>query len=209
MKLIGDADNEPSSQQIRLAFYDWKSFFYMFINMDAVTPVFGLSTSLPSIIKDMGYTDATAQLLTVPPYTVSCLITIFTSWNAGRLNEHSNHILIFLLVGIGGFLYLILAKRLLYLGAVFACIGVFNSNALVLSWVTNNTGGITKRAVVTALVVSCGSVGGILSGQIYRESDKPFYYRGHGIVIGIMSCTFILVLLLKLLLMYENRRRRN
>jgi cyanate permease len=209
MKLIGDADNESTSQQIRLAFFDWKVLLYMFINIGAVTPVYGLSTFLPSIIKDMDYKNAKAQLLTVPPYVVSGLIAMISSWSAGRLNKRSTHILIFLLVGIGGFLYLILTKQLLYFGAFFACIGVFNSNALVLSWVTNNIGGQTKRAVATALVVAFGSIGGVFSGQIYRASDEPYYHQGHYIVIGIMCFTFILVLLMRLLLMRENRRRKN
>ena len=180
----------------------------MFINIGAITPVYSLGVFLPTIIKDMNYTNATAQLLTVPPYCASCLTTIISSWNAGRLGERSNHIMIFLVIGIGGFIYLIQMKNHLYFGAIFACIGVFSSNALVLSWVTNNIGGQTKRAVATAMVVAFGSVGGILSGQIYFPTDAPFYHVGHCIIIGIMGCTFILVLILKLILKHENKRRR-
>ena len=117
--------------------------------------------------------------------------------------------MLFLLLGIGGFLYLILAKKLLYIGALFACIGIFTSNALVPSWMTNNIAGQTKRAVVTAMVIACGSLGGALSGQIYREKDSPYYCRGHSIVCGIMCCNFVLVLSLKLLLKRQNERRQS
>ena len=208
MELIGEVDDEYSSNQIRLAFVDWKVWVYMMINFGGLTPVFGLSSFLPSIIQDMGYTNSTAQLLTVPPYVTAGLITIPSSWNADRVHERSNHLMIFLLIGIGGFLYLIFAKTFLYVGAFIASIGVFSSYALIPSWVTNNIGGQTKRAVAIALVTASGSIGGIVSGQIYREPDAPYYHRGHCIVLGIMSFTVILVLILKFLLKNENRRRK-
>ena len=195
--------------EIKLAFKDWKIYFYMFINAGALTPVYGLSLFLPSIIKDMGYENATAQLLTIPPYVISCLTTIISSWNAGRCQERSNHILLFLVVGIGAFLYLIFMKHTLYFGAVIACIGVFSANALILSWLTNNIVGQTKRAVATAMVICVGNLSGAFSGQIYRSSDQPLYRRGHGIILGLMCTTFVLVCVLKILLTRENRRRKS
>lgn len=209
VKFIDDNENEVSSVQIRSAFFDWKVWFFMFVNIGAITPVYSLGVFLPTIIKDMNYSNATAQLLTVPPYCASGLTTLISSWNAGRLGERSNHMMIFLLIGISGFLYLRLMKSYLYFGAILACIGVYSSNALVLSWVTNNIGGQTKRAVATAMVVAFGSIGGILSGQIYFQSDAPSYHMGHSIIIGIMSFTFVLVLILKSILKHENKRRRS
>ncbi len=49
----------------------------------------------------------------------------------------------------------------------------------------------------------------MVSEQIYPQSDRDFIKQGHWIIIGILCFTFVLVLLLKLLLKYENRRRRN
>ena len=54
VKPVGDSDSDFSSYQIRLAFLDWKAWFYMLINFCAMTPVYGISVFLPTIIKDMG-----------------------------------------------------------------------------------------------------------------------------------------------------------
>jgi cyanate permease len=182
----------------------------MVINFGALTPVFCLSSFLPSIIHEI-YNDkdiATAQLLTVPPCIVACFVAILFSWNAGRVNERSNHLMISLLIGMTGFLYLILADKPLYIGAFIICIGVFSSYALIPSWVTNNIVGETKRAVAVALLTASGSIGGIVSGQIYHPLDPTSYRLGHYIIIGIMGFTFVLVLIMKIVLKYENKRRK-
>lgn len=202
-------DDEYSCRQIRLAFLDWKVWIYMMIQFCGLTPVFCISSFLPSIIKGMGFENVMAQLMTVPPYLVASLVQVLSSWLAGRLKERSNHLLMLLLIGITAFLYLLLSQNVLYIGAFMACAGVFSSNALILPWATSNIGGKTKRAVAIALIAASGGIGSVVSGQIYRETDAPRYYRGHGIMLDILSCNFILVLLLKLLLKYENRRCRN
>jgi len=178
--------------------------------MGVGAPVFYLSFFMPSIIKEMNYTNVTSELLAIPPCVGSGLIAMLSSWNASRLNENSNHIMLFLLIGMSGFLCLILTENYLYVGVCIASIGVYTTYALFPSWVTSNRAGQTKRAIVIALVHSFDSIGGIISGQIYRSQDDPLSFRrGHYIVLGIMCSTFILVLLLKLLLMCENRRRGN
>jgi cyanate permease len=208
VKLFGDAASEFSSGQIRSTFLDWKVWLYMVINFGSLTPVFCLSSFLPSIIEQMGYENAQAQLLSVPPYVMSCVTTILIAWNAGPLNERSNHLLLCLVLAMSGFLHLILAERHLYFGACLASIGVFSAYALVPSWVTNNISGQKKRAVAVGLVTAAGSLGGILSGQIYRESKSSSYRQGHLIVLGILCVTFLNVLVMKFSLTYLNRRRR-
>ncbi|CAF4595820.1 unnamed protein product, partial [Didymodactylos carnosus] len=145
----------------------------------------------------------------IPPYVVSCVITILVSWNSGRMEERGYHISSLLLIGICGFLYLILSKNVaLYFGAFIACIGSLTLSSLILSWATNNIGGQTKRTVVTALVVGFGNIGGILSGFIYGiENDSPYYHKGHCIMLGFMCCAFLLLLVFKFLLTCENSRR--
>ncbi len=210
--MIGDAENKSLSHQIRSVCLDWKMLFYIFIYTGASAPLYAINSFLPAIIEDMLHTNATnptTELLAVPPYIPACLTIIIFSWNAGRLNERSNHIMILLLIQISGFLYLTLANKYLYVGAMIVGTSMLSTNVLTLSWLTNNIGGKTKRAVATAFSVAFGGIGAIVSEEIYRESNKVLHNQGHWIVIGILCFTFILVLLLKLLLKYENRRRRN
>jgi len=50
------------------AFKDWKIYVHMFITIGIYTPLYSISLFLPTIIKTMGYSNETSQLMTVPPY---------------------------------------------------------------------------------------------------------------------------------------------
>ena len=171
-------------------------------------PLYGLNLFLPKIIEDMCCTNCTLELLTIPPYVASYVTIVIFSWNSGRLNERSNHLMILLLIEIIGFLYLFLSDKYLYIDVIVVGIGVPVLNALTLSWITNNVVGRTKRAIAVALGVTVTDIAGITTGQIYDQSDQVFHNKKHWSILGILCFTFILVLSLKLLLRYENRGRK-
>ena len=66
---------------------------------------------------------------------------------------------------------------------------------------------LTRRAIAAAVIVSVGTSGGAISGQIYRSEDKPRYFLGHTIAFCCMVAQSILIVLLRFLLMFVNRRR--
>ena len=37
---------------------------------------------------------------------------------------------------------------------------------------------LTRRAVASAVIVSIGTLGGVISGQIYQANQKPRYFLG-------------------------------
>ena len=118
--------------------------------------------------------------------------------------------MILLLIEIIGSLYFIHGENYCYVGAIIVGVGVFSSNALILSWVTSNIGGQTRRAMALAMISAFGNIGAILSEMIYVDSNKKVCSdKQHYIIIGILCMTFILVFLLKLLLQYENKRQKN
>lgn len=96
-----------------------------------------------------------------------------------------------------------------HIGTITTGIGVFSSNALILSWVTCNIGGQTKRAMALAVINAFGSIGAALSAWIYYNRSEIYNDGSHYTIIVILLFTFFLVLLLKLQLKYENRRQRN
>lgn len=90
------------------------------------TPIYSLSLFLPTIVKDMGYTNNTAQLMTVPPYVVSCFFTILASFIADKVQHRGIFILGFLAVAITGSGLLISSDKtpVQYTGGFLAVVGV-------------------------------------------------------------------------------------
>merc|ERR1712230_331681 len=64
---------------------DWKIWVHMFITIGCYTPLYSISLFLPTIVRTLGYTNETAQLMTVPPYVVACICCITGGWLADRM----------------------------------------------------------------------------------------------------------------------------
>ena len=55
---------------------DWKTWMGMLMYMGVDGSLYAFSLFLPSIVNELGYTATRAQLLTVPPYAVACVMVL-------------------------------------------------------------------------------------------------------------------------------------
>jgi sugar phosphate permease len=69
------------------AMKDWKIWVHMFITIGIYTPLYSISLFLPTIVKELGYTNNSAQLMTVPPYFAACFCCILGGWGADKLRQ--------------------------------------------------------------------------------------------------------------------------
>jgi hypothetical protein len=71
-----------------------------------------------------------------------------------------------LFVGLLGFILMITlidrGKAAVYVSSCIACCGIFSALPLLLSWLTNNVSGHTKRSITIGFVMSIGQIGGII-----------------------------------------------
>ena len=156
----------------------------------------------------MGFGSINAQGLTAPPYFLSFLLTILTTYVADRTQQRG--ITIFVLSMIGGIGYILLATvesvGVRYLGVYFAAAGIFPAIANVLPWVTNNQGSDTRRGVGITLLNLIGQCGPLLGTNIFPATDGPRYVRGFGICAAFIFFNGALALGLRTLLVWENRK---
>lgn len=98
----------------------------MFIAIGIITPVYSISLFLPTIIKELGYSNNSAQLMTVPLYVVACLCTLAASYAADKAGQRGVFLLGFELVAIIGFFMLIFSEtpHIQHAGAYFAAAGM-------------------------------------------------------------------------------------
>jgi hypothetical protein len=169
----------------------------------ASLPVF-----LPAILNSMDYNYIDSQGLTAPPYFLAFLVCIRTTWVADRTQQRG--LMIAGLSVVGGIGYLILAtvhsNGVRYFGVFLAAAGVFPAIANILSWVVNNQGTDTKRGVALALMNIVGQCGPLLGTNVFPTREKPYYTRGMAICCGFMFFNAVLTILLRTLLVRENRR---
>ncbi|BBN18171.1 MFS transporter, ACS family, DAL5 transporter family protein [Marchantia polymorpha subsp. ruderalis] len=192
------------------AIRDWKTPVAMVIYMGLVGPANGLTLFLPSIIRDLGYTSTHAQLLTVPPYAVSFLVTVAVGLAGDKTGQRGKFAVPCALVAIVGYIMNIIPSSgpgVRYAGVYLAAVGIYPAVANSISWVANNVEGSYKRGIVMAIMISWGNLQGVVISNIYRAKDAPQYVLGHCVVVGYLVIASIASACFSLALAAENRKR--
>jgi predicted MFS family arabinose efflux permease len=191
LKADSDATNDEAFNwtNVRKALTDPKVYLYCFNFHTMSLPLYTLSLFLPSIIRDLGYTSAQAQLLTIPPYAIAFITTMTMAVLSERYHRRAPFIIGSSSFAIIGYILLLSDPRPgpSYTGTIFAAAGIYPSVALVLAWPANNVSGQTKRAVAGALQISIGNLGAVLGTQLYRTETAPRYFLGHSFALGYLA----------------------
>ncbi|KAF8157195.1 major facilitator superfamily domain-containing protein [Crassisporium funariophilum] len=201
--------DEYDIKYLYAALRDWKIYVHMLITIGIYAPLYSISLFLPTIVKNMHYTNNQAQLMSVPPYVVGCIATITAGYAADRSKKRGVYMMGFCLIAIIGFVMLISNDKphVQYVGTFLAVSGIYPNVPMGVAWNGNNIGGSTKRAVGIAMHVGFGNLGGVISGFAYRSVDAPRYFSGHGLLIATVSMSFCLCGFMHWYLVRENARR--
>ncbi|CAN9178963.1 unnamed protein product [Alternaria alternata] len=215
LKADSDATNDEkfSWAEVRVAAKDIKIWLYALAFHTMSLPLYTLSLFLPTIIRDMGYSSAQSQLLTIPPYAVATIFTIFWAILSERYARRALFILTTSTVAIIGYIILLAntdpkaRPGVSYVGTFFAAIGIYPSVALILCWPAINVSGQTKRATANAMQISIGNLGAVLGTQLYRANSGPRYVLGHSFALGYSCLNLVVVGALLAVLKKENKEK--
>jgi sugar phosphate permease len=201
--------DEYDIKYLYVALKDWKIWLHMFITIGIYTPLYSISLFLPTIVKQMGYTNETSQLMSVPPYVAGCFCTILGGYAADWHKQRGLYLIGFNLTAIVGFVMLLATQnaKVKYAGTFFIVCGIYPNVPIGVAWNGNNIGGSTKRAVGIAMHVGFGNLGGVISGFVYRSTEAPRFVSGHALLISTITMSTILATYMHIWLRRENARR--
>ncbi|KAI9370254.1 major facilitator superfamily domain-containing protein [Aspergillus egyptiacus] len=194
------------------ALKDWQIYVGLFMYWGVTCPLYGISFFLPSIIKDLGYTSSTAQLLTVPIYCTAAAVAVIGAWLSDRFKKRSPFILFFMsLIAIGFIIVLASTDRgvpgVVYFGVFVAVVGIYPAFPGNVTWISVNLAGDYKRGAGMALHIGLGNLAGAMASNFYREQDAPKYTLGHALELGFCLAGIIAVLILRFNYQRINRKR--
>lgn len=109
-RLIEDSDGLADKFQSKYAYQalkDWKIWVNCLLTIDIFTPLYSIALFLPTIVKELGYSNNTAQLMTVPIYVGACGSTLAGNWFADKSGQRGLFMLSFELLAIFDFTLLI------------------------------------------------------------------------------------------------------
>ncbi|KAM0335002.1 hypothetical protein ACHAQA_000036 [Verticillium albo-atrum] len=180
------------------AFKDWQIWVNIFVYWGIVCPLYGISLFLPTIVRNLGYTSSTAQLMTVPIYITAAVLAVIVAYISDKVGKRSPFIVSFLCIMIVGFSMCLASSnpRVVYGGVFLATCAIYPAFPGVISWLANNLAGSYKRSAGMAIQIGVGNLGGAMASNFYRGEDSPRYILGHALEIGFICAGIIAALIL-------------
>ncbi|KAI0322910.1 MFS general substrate transporter [Amylostereum chailletii] len=181
------ASNSSSSILAHIvgAFKDWRIYLGGIIYFGANAALASISAFLPTIIETFGFTNARAQLLTVPPYAVCAVVLTLLSWVSDRLQTRGPFVAIS--------------------GVVVT--GTYTTIGLVIAWFSHNLGSETKRATGTPLYMAIGQGGSVLGSHLFPQTQAPIYTIGFSVLCALEFLGAVCAIILSASYTFENARR--
>lgn len=195
------AQNEKQDwKSVKAAFLDWQIWVNILVYWGYVCPLYGVSLFMPTIIKELGFSTTSSQLLTVPPYVTAAVLTVVVAYAADKKRIRSPFIMVCFLFQLIGFIMCISSGKfgVTYSGVFIAACAIYPTHPTNLTWLSNNLAGSYKRAVGVAIQISMGNMAGAMASNFYRKEDSPRYILGHAleigfICVGMVAATILIV----------------
>ena len=155
-----------SWRQVLYVFMDVRIYLYALIVIGNLSVIKYMNTYLPVLVRDIDYANASAHLMVIPPYAIAFVCCLLASYSSSRRQEYGFHIIFCFFISLVGFILITVlidcSKVAAYVGVCVACCGAFSAYPLILSWLTNNISGHTKRSISVGSVMGIGQLGGII-----------------------------------------------
>ena len=194
----------------RRAITDYKIYCCAVIYLGVNLTLSSISGFLPTIITSLGYSNADAQLYSIPPYACAAVFMIIVSFLSDRIHCRGLFIAGAMMTSSTGWIILLTVvanQHARYFATFLLVMGSFAAVPLTLSWVSNNAPNESQRAVELGMLNGIGQCFAILATFIFPSADKPFWRKGFGLNLAFNALAALVAIGLHVILRRENSRR--
>ncbi|KAF4460834.1 hypothetical protein FALBO_12372 [Fusarium albosuccineum] len=197
---------------VKEAYLDYKTWLFTLLGFVSNVPNGGISNFSTLVIKGLGFDTLHTALLGIPQ---GVLVVIWIGLGALANNympPNSRTLVsaIFMLPTIGGALGFLLAPSDAYVGRLicFYLTGSYQASFVIcLSLITSNTGGQSKKMIVSGMIWFGACVGNIVSPFFYRTEQAPSYHLGIGSLLVANCIELALFFVFRYSFKWENARK--
>ncbi|GBE88729.1 Uncharacterized transporter [Sparassis crispa] len=205
-----DIGRTIKKKHIAAAFLDWKIYAAGVIYFGANCALASISAFLPTIITTFGYSNALAQLLTVPPYAVAAIILCSTSYCSDRLQIRGFSVVAASMLGVLGYVLLLAVPyndHVRYFATFCITSGTYTIIGVVIAWFTHNLGSETKKATGIPMYIAIGQCGSVLGSHLFPTTDGPRFITGFAVSCALEFVSAVTAIILTMYYRMENKRR--
>ena len=209
----GDMHNRQglSFKYLREALLDYDMWPIYLLGLTWSVPQQPAQSYITLILKSLGFGTFTTNLLTVPASALFVLQIFFWTWVSERVD---NRFLIILCCQLWMLPVLVALEVLPDHASAWAryalnalLVGYPYVHPIYVALTSRNAGSVRTRTVGSALYNMCVQASNIISSNIYRTSDAPYYRTGNKILLGITAWNIVFILSTKAWYIYRNARR--
>ncbi|XP_014556083.1 hypothetical protein COCVIDRAFT_100842 [Bipolaris victoriae FI3] len=204
---------EPATfKDIRAAWSDSSMWGLYFIGLIAYIPASPVQGYLTLTLKRLGFSRFDSNMLTIPSAALQVITMLALAYSSEYFNERTFHCIF------GEFWIMPLLIALLTLPdggrewGRFSLITLISGypyfHPLVSSWISENTFDVKKRAITAATYNVIVQIGSLISSQIYRKYDGPYYKQGNSVLVAICALSVVTFLVQRMALMRMNKNKQ-
>jgi hypothetical protein len=176
----------------------------------AYMPAWPVNTYLSLILRQIGFSVFTANLLAIPSQFLFAVQLLILTWISKRVDERSIVSMISNVWFLPWFAILVAVPTASAWVRYALLTGILSypyCHAILVGWAARNSNAVRTRAVSVALYNMFVQSGNIIATNIYRDEDRPLYVRGNRILLGIVCFNIVLFILVKLFYIWRNKVR--
>jgi len=203
---------EPATfADIKAAWSDSSMWGLYFIGLVAYIPASPVQGYLTLSLKRLGFSRFDSNMLTIPSAALQIITMLALAYSSEFFNERSFHCIF------GEFWSLPLLAALLAIPdggrewSRFSLITLISGypyfHPLVSAWISENTFDVKKRAITAATYNVIVQIGSLISSQIYRAYDAPYYKQGNTVLISVCALSVVVFVGQREWLRLLNRRK--
>jgi MFS family permease len=146
-------------------------FFPLFFNG---TTTYGLANFTPTIVNSLGHSPNYTQLLTVPPYACSFVLSIVSAYFCDKYKNRGVMATVCALIAAAGYtVFLSSDNRNTNYGALYLqIIGGYAAAPCLSTWNANNVQPHYRRATAIAIGFMASNIGGIVSTWLFTDPPR-------------------------------------
>jgi nitrate/nitrite transporter NarK len=168
---------------------------------------FSLAYFVPTIISSMGYSAVRTQLMSVPPYATTFVVSVTIAVLADRWGQRAYSLLFSGFLATAGYaLFLTSTHTSALYGSIFLqTSGAFTGASARTTWNVNNVQPHYKRSAAIGITVAMANFGGILSTWIF--DDPPRFTKATKINLAFSVGMCVLAGANRVWLVVQNKRK--
>ncbi|KAK7755506.1 hypothetical protein SLS62_002438 [Diatrype stigma] len=190
---------------------EWEMWPLYIIGLFVYIPPAPANTYLSYILRQMGFSVFQANLLAIPSQFIFAVNLLIITWVSKKFRERA---LVSSISNIWIFPWILALVVLppdtnpwVRYALLTGLLSYPYCHAILVGWNAKNSNAVRTRAVSAALYNMFVQAGNIAGTNIYRDGDKPLYYKGNKALLAITSFNIVLFYLVKAFYVWRNRVR--